>query len=144
MKQTCFSYFWCGFKIKTSVYAWACDEQPKTCEEQLRTFKHIQRNLNDYYHALILNSHHGNINKQVGKGIIPSCKIHMVEERTLGRGPKDGGKEELGEEEWVSLNTLSLRKTKIWQDYSTSLELKRREERGVFCVSWNEGDGGFI
>ena len=66
----------------------------------------------------------------------------MVEEETLGRGPKDGGKEELGEEEWVSLNTLSLRKTKIWQDYSTSLELKRGEERG-FCV-WNEGEEGFI
>ena len=64
MKQTYFSYFWCGFKIKTSVYIWTCDEQPRTCEEQLRTFKHIQRNLNDYYHALILNSHHGNT-KQV-------------------------------------------------------------------------------
>ena len=68
----------------------------------------------------------------------------MVEEETLGRGPKGGGKEELGEEEWVSLNTLSLRKTKIWQDYSTSLELKGGKERGVFCVLWNEGDGGFI
>ena len=71
----------------------------------------------------------------------------MVEEETLEGGPKDGedgGKEELGEEEWVSLNTLSLRKTKIWQDYSTSLELKRGEERGVFFCVWNEGDGGFI
>ena len=67
----------------------------------------------------------------------------MVEEETLGRGPKGGGKEELGEEEWVSLNTLSLRKTKIWQDYSTSLKLKRGEERGVFVVVveriWMEG-----
>ena len=45
--------------------------------------------------------------------IIPSCKIHMVEEETLGRGPKGGRKEELGEEERVSLNTLSLSKTKI-------------------------------
>ena len=61
MKQTCFSYFWCGFKIKTGVYAW-------TCDEQLRTFKHIQENLNNYYHALILNSHHGNTKKQ-GKEI---------------------------------------------------------------------------
>ena len=68
----------------------------------------------------------------------------MVEEGTLDRGPKGGGKEELGEGEWVSLNTLSLKKTKIWQDYSTSLELKRREEREVFCVSWNEGEEGFI
>ena len=144
MKQTCFSYFWCGFKIKSSVYAWTCAEQPRTCEEQLRTFKHIQRNLNDYYHALILNSHHDNINKQLGKVIIPSCKIHMVEEMTLDGGPKGGGKEELREGEWVSLNTLSLRKTKIWQDYSTSLEIKRREERGFFfCVlEWRRG--GFI
>ena len=68
----------------------------------------------------------------------------MVEEETLEGGPKGGGKEELGEEEWVSLNILSIRKTKIWQDYSTSLELKRREEMGVFVVLWNEGEGEFI
>ena len=60
-----------------------------------------------------------------------------MEEETLGRGPKGGGKEELGEEEWVSLNTLSLRKTKIWQDHSTSLELKG-EERGFFLFGMNE------
>ena len=36
---------------------------------------------------------------KLGKGIIPSCNIHMMEAETLGRGPKDGGKEELGEEE---------------------------------------------
>ena len=30
----------------------------------------------------------------------------MVEEETLGRGPKGGGKEELWKEKWVSLNTL--------------------------------------
>ena len=36
--------------------------------------------------------------KQLGKWIIPSCKIHMVEE-TFEGGPKGGGKEELGEEE---------------------------------------------
>ena len=35
----------------------------------------------------------------LGKWIIPSCKIHMVEEETFGRGSKGGGKEELGEEE---------------------------------------------
>ena len=58
----------------------------------------------------------------------------MVGEETLEGGPKGGGKEKLGEEEWVSLNTLSLRKTKTWQDYSTSLELKRGEERGFLCV----------
>ena len=38
--------------------------------------------------------------KQVREGIIPSCKIHMVEkEETLAKGSKGGGKEELGEEE---------------------------------------------
>ena len=81
---------------------------------------------------------------KLGKEIIPSCKIHMMKEETLDRGPKGGGKEELGEEEWVSLNNLSLRKTKIWLDYSTSLEFKKGEEMGVFCVSWNgeDGDGG--
>ena len=56
----------------------------------------------------------------------------MVEEETLGGGFKGGGKKELGEVEWVSLNTLSLKKIKIWQYYFTSLELKRREEREVF------------
>ena len=33
------------------------------------------------------------------KRIIPSRKIHTVEKETLGRGPKGGGQEELGEEE---------------------------------------------
>ena len=61
----------------------------------------------------MLDSHHGNINKQLGKEIIPSCKIHMVEEGTFDEGSKGGGKEELGEGEWVSLDTLSLKKTKI-------------------------------
>ena len=36
---------------------------------------------------------------KLGKRIIPSCKIHVVEEETFGRGPKGGGKEELGGEE---------------------------------------------
>ena len=44
----------------------------------------------------------------------------MVVEETLEGGPKGRRKEELGEEEWISLNTLNLKKTKIWQDYSTS------------------------
>ena len=34
-------------------------------QEHIKTFKHIQENLNNYYHALILNSHHGNTKKQV-------------------------------------------------------------------------------
>ena len=50
-------------------------------------------------YTLILNSQHDNINKQLGKEIIPSCKIHGVEEETLSGGPRGGGKEELGEEE---------------------------------------------
>ena len=44
-------------------------------------------------------------------------------------------KEELGEGKGVSLNTLSLRKTKIRQDYSTSLELKKGEDRVFLCAS---------
>ena len=36
---------------------------------------------------------------KLGKEIIPSCKIYMVKEKTLDRGAKGGGKEELGEEE---------------------------------------------
>ena len=64
-----------------------------------------------------------------------------MKEETLEGGPKGGGKEELGEEEWVSLNALSLRKTKIWQDYSISLELKRGEEREFFlyALEWRRG-----
>ena len=56
-------------------------------------------NLNDYYHTLILNFHHGNTKKQLGKEIIHSCKIHMVKEKTLEGGLKGGGKKKLGEEE---------------------------------------------
>ena len=53
---------------------------------------------------------------------------------TFMQDPYGGGKEELGEGEWVSLNTLNLRKTKIKQDYSTSLELKRGEEGRFMCA----------
>ena len=67
-----------------------------------------------------------------------------MEEEILDGGPKGGGEEELGEGEWASLNTLSLRKTKIWQDYSTSLELKRREERGIFCCLGMKERGVYI
>ena len=44
----------------------------------------------------------------------------MVEKEALEGGPKSGRKEKLEEKEWVSLNILSLKKIKIWQDYSTS------------------------
>ena len=36
---------------------------------------------------------------KLGKWIIPSSKIHMTEEETLGSGAKGGGKEELEGEE---------------------------------------------
>ena len=64
-----------------------------------------------------------------------------MEEETLGGGPKGRGKKELGEGEWVSLNILSLKKTKIWQDYSTSLELERGEEKGFLCLGMEERGG---
>ena len=73
--------------------------QTRDTHKHLRTFKHIQNNLNSYYHTLILNSNHGNTKNKLGKWIISSCKIHIVEEETLGRGPKGRGKEELGEKE---------------------------------------------
>ena len=63
-----------------------------------------------------------------------SCKIYMVEKGTLEGGPKGGGKEELGEEEWVSLNTLSLKKTKICQDYSISQNSREVKRGGFSCV----------
>ena len=38
MKQTCFSYFWCGFKIKTSdMHEYVMNNQ-----EHIRTIKNIQ------------------------------------------------------------------------------------------------------
>ena len=65
-----------------------------------------------------------------------------MEEETLDGGPKGGGKENLGEGEWVSLNTLSLRKTKIWQDYLTLLKLKRWEKNEVFFfLEWRKEGG---
>ena len=45
MKQTHFSYFLCGFKIKTSVmheHVMNNQEHVKNAYEDLRTFKHIQ------------------------------------------------------------------------------------------------------
>ena len=53
-----------------------------------------------------------------------------MEKETLGRDLNGGGKEELGEEEWVSLNQLP--KTQ---------EMRRD---GSFRVPWNKGKGGFI
>ena len=36
---------------------------------------------------------------KLGKEIIPSCKIYMVEEETFNRDPKSGRKKELRQEE---------------------------------------------
>ena len=64
----------------------------------------------------------------------------MVEEETLEGGPKGGGKEELGEEEWVSLNTLSLKNTKKMTRLLNFLELERGKERGVlYALEWRKG-----
>ena len=77
----------------------------------------------------------------------------MVEEETLDGGHKGGEKEELGDGEWVSLNTLSLKKTKIWQESQEDQDMTRllnftktQEMRrdGGFRVPWNKGKGGFI
>ena len=65
-----------------------------------------------------------------------------MEEETLEGGHKSRGKEELGEGEWVSVNILTLRKIKIWQDYSTSLELKRGKERGFFFLCFRMKERG--
>ena len=72
-----------------------------------------------------------------------------MEEETLDKGPKGGGKEELEEEEWVSLNTLSFRKTKIWQDQDMTRLLnftitQEREEKGFFVYFGMKERGGFI
>ena len=48
---------------------------------------------------LILNSHYGNTKNELGKEIIPLCKIHTINEETLDGGLKGGGKEEVGEGE---------------------------------------------
>ena len=61
-------------------------------QEYIRTIKNIQTCFN----FKISSSQH---KKQLGKEIISSCKIHMVEEETLERGTKSGIKEELGEKE---------------------------------------------
>ena len=47
-----FSYFWCGFKIKSSDNAWTCDKQPRTCEENIRAIKNIQTYLMEFKQSL--------------------------------------------------------------------------------------------
>ena len=79
----------------------------KHAYKHFRTFKHIQRNLNDYYHALILNSHHNNIKNMLEKEIIPTYNIHTMKEEVLGEVLKNK------RDSVSSLNTLNFGKTKI-------------------------------
>ena len=44
-------------------------EHVKNTQGHLRTFKHIQGNLNNYYHIIILNFQHGNKKNKLGKGL---------------------------------------------------------------------------
>ena len=70
MKLTCFSYFGCGFKIKASVmyeYVMSIQEHVKIAYEHLRISKTYSKNLNNHWHALIINSHHSNIKNKLEK-----------------------------------------------------------------------------
>ena len=62
---------------------------------------------------------------KLGKGIIPSWKIYMVEEETLDRDPKGGGKEELREEEWGKEESRRPKYNKTTQLHYNSREGKR-------------------
>ena len=64
-----------------------------------------------------------------------------MEEEILYGGPKGGGKEELGEGEWVSLNTLNFQED---QDMTRLLNFtrtqKKRREGDFLCVlEWWRG-----
>ena len=77
-------------------------------QEHIRTFKNIQtysKELKWLLSCFNLKLSSWQHKKQLRKGIILSCKIYIMEEETLEGGPKGGGKEELGQEVWVSLNT---------------------------------------
>ena len=41
-----------GFRIKTSIYAWTCDEQSRTCEEHIRAIKNIQTYSREFKQSL--------------------------------------------------------------------------------------------
>ena len=72
---------------------------------------------------------------KLGKWIIPSCNIHTVEEETLGRGPKGGGKEELGK-----VSFTKYLESQEDQDMTRLLNFTKTQERRrerVF-VFWNE------
>ena len=66
-----------------------------------------------------------------------------MKEETLKGGPKSRRKEELGEEEWVSLNTLSSRRPR----YDKTTQLPRTQERRrdeVFSLHWYGRGGGLF
>ena len=77
-----------------------CDEQLRTCKEHIRTTKNIQTYSREFKWLLSCFNHKFSswqYKNKLEKWIIPLCKIHITEE-TLSRGPKGGGKEELGKE----------------------------------------------
>ena len=108
-----FRVFYVDLRSKLVLYMnmWWITKNIWRIYKKIQTYSKEFKWLLSYFNLKLLSWQY---KKQLGKGIIPLCKIHMIEEETLEGGPKGGGKEELGEEEWVSLNTLSLKKTNIW------------------------------
>ena len=108
-----FRVFYVDLRSKLVLYMnmWWITKNIWRIYKKIQTYSKEFKWLLSYFNLKLLSWQH---KKQLGKGILPSCKIHTMEEETLEGGPKGGGKEELGEEEWVSLNTLSLKKTNIW------------------------------
>ena len=79
--------FLCGFKIEVSVM----HEHVMNNQEHIRTFKNIQtysKELKWLLSCFNLKLSSWQHKKKLGKWIIRSCKIPMVEEETLEGGPK--------------------------------------------------------
>ena len=126
-----FHIFDVGLRSKLMLYMnmwWIIKNMWRTHKKNLRTFKHIQENLNNYYHDLILNSHHDNIKKQVRER-----DYTFIQDSYNGKG--DSWWSSYGWRKKIAKRgRWSHRKTKIWQDYSISLKLKRGEEKRFFCI----------
>ena len=75
---------------------------------------------------------------KLGKGIIPSWKIYMVEEETLDRDPKGGGKEELREKEWGKEESRRPKYNK-----TTQLHYNSREGKRGASMEWRRGGGSY-
>ena len=75
----------------------------RTCEEHIKTIKNIQTYSREFkwlFSCFNLKLSSWQHKKQLGKEIIPSCKIHTVEEEALDGSPNGGEKEELGLIRW--------------------------------------------